>query len=176
MFVGRCFYNIDPEKVFKKYGAVTYLGYWQLPKKNSGYNDSPVDVFYQPNPDTKKGHTNYFGLYENNGVLYICNASPAFKEPITVLVHPKTGEVIASHYPHDFRSFQDHSLSIDGGRSYTRIVGNFSNYDGGKPVTVEMKVRNGCFYIGRKKVRLACPNTYPTVPLQHDTERTHDAS
>ena len=95
-----------------------YMGYW-CTKRTDGksWNESPVDVFYQPNPDTEKGHRNYFGLYVQGGSLYITDATSAFSEPIVGSIC-EDGEVIVSRYRHDYVAKK--GAMIDGGRDYTR--------------------------------------------------------
>jgi len=94
-------------KIEEKYGAM-YMGYWCTKSPNGNWNESPVDVFYQPNPDTSLGHTNYFGMFiktdpctgKSTGSVYITEASSAFSDPIAGI-------------PTD-------DGMIDGGRDYTR--------------------------------------------------------
>lgn len=102
--------------VEKNYGAV-YMGAWAIKTKSGGWSDQPVEVFYQPNPDTDKGHTNYFGLFTENGQLLITDATTAFSEPITGVVS-KDGEVLVSRFRHDMQTSGDDM--IDGGREYLR--------------------------------------------------------
>ena len=98
---GYWFKSASIRKIEEKYGA-KYMGYWCTRNRHGGWNDSPVDVFYQPNPDTSKGHTHYFGMFirtdpysgEGSGV-YITEASTAFSEPIAGMV-TDDGEVIVS--------------------------------------------------------------------------------
>lgn len=107
-------------KIEEHYKA-KYLGYWTIKTRSGGWSEWPVDVFYQPNPDTAKGHTHYFGMYrpvwhEDNTVM-ITNAESAFSEPMVGLVSDD-GEVLVSHYRHD--CVTKDNLMIDGGRDYTR--------------------------------------------------------
>jgi hypothetical protein len=99
-----------------KYGA-KYMGYWCTKRPSGGWNEAPVDVFYQPNPDTSKGHTHYFGLFIQEGTLWITNAASAFEEPIAGIIC-EDGEVIVSRFRHDYVTKGDRM--IDGGRDYTR--------------------------------------------------------
>jgi hypothetical protein len=95
-----------------------YLGYWAIKDKHGNWSEMPVDVFYQPNPDRSKGHTNYFGMYRNfNDQVMITNAESAFSQPITGVV-TDDGEVIVSRYRHDYVT-KDNRM-IDGGRDYVR--------------------------------------------------------
>jgi hypothetical protein len=103
-------------KIEERYGA-KYMGYWCTKAPDGHWNESPVDVFYVPNPDTSKGHTNYFGMFVQNESVYITDASSAFREPISGMP-TDDGEVIVSRYRHDYVS-KDGRM-IDGGRDYTR--------------------------------------------------------
>ncbi len=90
----------------------------------------PVAVFYQSNPSlVPKDGSQYFGLYYKRHLPdsplkgYICNAISAAQTPIVGVV-ADDGEIIYSHYRHDFRQSADKSVWIDGGRDYTRFDGN----------------------------------------------------
>lgn len=108
------------KKTEELYGA-KYMGYWCTKRLNGeSWNDNPVDVFYQPNPDTEKGHKHYFGLFVQNGALYITDATSAFSEPITG-IETDDGEVIVSRYRHDY--VEKDKYMIDGGRDYLRTSG-----------------------------------------------------
>ena len=108
------------KKAEELYGA-KYMGYWCTKRLNGqSWNDNPVDVFYQPNPDVEKGHKNYFGLYVQGGSLYITDATSAFSDPITG-IETEDGEVIVSRYRHDY--VEKGKYMIDGGRDYLRTSG-----------------------------------------------------
>lgn len=121
---GYWFKQAGIQKIEQKYGA-KYMGYWTIKNSYGNWNDSPVDVFYQPNPDTSKGHTHYFGMFvktdpftgESTGNVYITEASSAFSDPISGIV-TDDGEVIVSRYRHDYVTKGNYM--IDGGRDYTR--------------------------------------------------------
>ena len=115
-------------KIEDFYGAM-YMGYWTIKEANGNWSNSPVDVFYQPNPDVSKGHSHYFGMYRDGLKAMICNAESAFSEPITGIL-TEDGEVIVSRYRHDC-VFKE-GYMIDGGRDYTRS-------SGGKFVNVTVK-------------------------------------
>jgi hypothetical protein len=116
----------------------TYMGYWAVRTKTGSWSDEPVDVFYTPNPDTGKGHTNYFGMLVQNSVLYITEASSAFSEPIAGMPTPD-GEVLVSRYRHDYVTKGDRM--IDGGRDYIRASMH---------ATVAITVADGEFVISQK--------------------------
>lgn len=112
------------EAIIKKteelYNA-TYMGYWCTKRLNGeSWNDGPVDVFYQPNPDTEKGHKHYFGLFVQYGSLYITDATSAFSDPING-IETDDGEVIVSRYRHNY--VEKGKYMVDGGRDYFRTSG-----------------------------------------------------
>jgi hypothetical protein len=121
---GYWFKKAGIQKIEEKYGA-KYMGYWATKNSRGYWNESPVDVFYQPNPDTSKGHTHYFGMFikndpftgEGTGSVYITEASSAFSDPISG-IPTDDGEVIVSRYRHDYVT-KDGRM-IDGGRDYVR--------------------------------------------------------
>jgi len=95
-----------------------YMGYWCTKRLDGkSWNESPVDVFYQPNPDIEAGHSNYFGMYIRDRNLFITDAASAFSEPIIGSICDD-GEVIVSRYRHDYVAKK--GAMIDGGRDYTR--------------------------------------------------------
>jgi hypothetical protein len=111
-------FNGDSIKLIEeKYGA-KYMGYWCTKRLGGSWHEVPVDVFYQPDPDTEKGHTHYFGVYRNDaGLVMITEASSAFSEPIAGSICDD-GEVIVSRYRHDYVAMK--GAMIDGGRDYVR--------------------------------------------------------
>jgi hypothetical protein len=112
-------YHFNAEGISKiedKYGA-KYLGFWCTKRLDGSWNETPVDVFHQPNPDTSKGHSEYFGMFRRGEGVWITNAESAFSEPMTGVICDD-GEVLVSRYRHDYRTKCDRM--IDGGRDYTR--------------------------------------------------------
>ena len=125
------------KKAEELYGA-KYMGYWCTKRLNGeSWNDNPVDVFYQPNPDIEKGHKHYFGLFIQNGSLYITDATSAFSDPI-MGIETNDGEVIVSRFRHDY--VEKDEYMIDGGRDYFRTSGG--------PV-VQVRVEGSEFFIER---------------------------
>jgi hypothetical protein len=122
-------------KIEKIYGA-KYMGYWANKNPDGQWKATPVDVFYQPNPDLSKGHSHYFGMYHNSLNAMITNAESAFSVPINGIL-TDDGEVIVSRYRHDFVEKGGHF--IDGGRDYTRTFPN-SKF-------VEVTVKDGEFVL-----------------------------
>jgi hypothetical protein len=108
------------KKTEELYNA-TYMGYWCTKRLNGeSWNDNPVDVFYQPNPDVEKGHKHYFGLFVQNDTLFITDATSAFSDPI-MGIETEDGEVIVSRYRHDY--VEKDNYMVDGGRDYFRTSG-----------------------------------------------------
>jgi hypothetical protein len=104
----------------EKYGA-KYMGYWCTKRLNGeSWNERPVDVFYQSEPDTEKGHKHYFGMFVQEGTLWITDATSAFSDPITG-IETEDGEVIVSRYRHDY--VEKGKYMVDGGRDYFRTSG-----------------------------------------------------
>jgi hypothetical protein len=101
--------------------SAKYMGYWCTKRLNGeSWNDNPVDVFYQPNPNRELGHSNYFGLFFQNDNLWITDAQSAFSDPITG-IETDDGEVIVSRYRHNY--VEKDKYMIDGGRDYLRTSG-----------------------------------------------------
>lgn len=130
-------------KVENKYGA-KFLGPYCIRDKRESWSEQPVDVFYQPNPDTSKGHSEYFGIYMDAlaGSVYICNAQTAFSEPMTGIV-ADNGQVVVSRWRHECRRSLDGSVTIDGGRDYVRLIGDKSI----NAKKVKVGIRAGEFYV-----------------------------
>ena len=122
-----------------------YMGYFCTKRPSGGWNESPVDVFYVENPDTSKGHTNYFGMFYKTitgsltPTIYITDAASCFDDPIVGLQFDD-GTIIVSRYRHDFVKYQD--IAIDGGRDYTKINGDIT-----KVKQVSITVKDGEFII-----------------------------
>lgn len=77
------------------------------------------DIFYRDTPHPEFGNR-YLGLGYENNQLCICNADNI--ENLTFDMIEVNGELHYSKSRWDFHSVGD--VSIDGGRSYLRLVGN----------------------------------------------------
>ena len=127
-------------KIEEKYNSI-YMGYWCLRTIDGGWSELPVDIFYQPEPDHEKGHTNYFGMLIRGGSAFIVNGESAFSDPITGVAMP-TGEVLVSRFRHDY--VNKDGYMIDGGRDYVK--------HGSKGKLVDVKVRGSKFVFEELKV------------------------
>jgi hypothetical protein len=111
-------FGVNGIKIIEEKYNAKYMGYWCTKRLDGkSWNERPVDVFYVENPDRSKGHTKYFGMFVQEGSVYITNAESAFTEPMTGAIC-EDGEVIVSRYRHDY--IKKGGAMIDGGRNYTR--------------------------------------------------------
>lgn len=112
---------IDIKKVEAKYNA-KYVGDFCLKTKSGHWSETPAAIFWQETPPVE-GYSNYFGILDQSGTIYITSGASAFSEPIEGIV-ARNGEVNFSRSRHDFHSSADGSVMVDGGRDYMRILGD----------------------------------------------------
>jgi len=141
-------YHISKVYMIEEKYKAKFLGFFSVPNAaGTDWSDMPVDVFYQPNPDKGRGHSNYFGAHVDaltrlteDPRVFITNAEGCFKVPMDGII-ADSGEVIMSHYVHDNHFSMDGSVWIDGGRYYTRSgVYEKNRY-------VKVRVIDGEFYM-----------------------------
>lgn len=135
-------------KCIEKFGGY-YLGKWCLKTVDGSWTLHQVPyIFYQPNPDTSKGHSNYYGIFKNliTKSWIICNGKSAFEpdENNDIIGIVDDGLVYVSRDRHNYITTPNNHF-IDGGRDYLRygINENDSNKENGKLVKVVMN--NGTF-------------------------------
>lgn len=130
--------NVFDIKKVEEIRNAKYVGDFCIKTPNGNWSDMPVAVFYQETPPEGYGH--YFGLFTRNGSPLICDASSTVGIPIAA-VQADDGEIIYSRFRHDFRTSRDGTVSIDGGRDYTKVMGKFSSLiltiEDGEVVVVE---------------------------------------
>lgn len=100
-----------------------------LPLKNGSWSDRPAAIFYNPEPDAEKGHSNYFGLirvppsiYVPDSVhdtIYITNADFVKDVEIPCIITP-AGEILYSCYRDNYEISSCGDYFVDGGLDYTR--------------------------------------------------------
>lgn len=99
---------------------VKYLGPWCI-MSNGSWTEKPVDVFYNPNPDISRGHSNYLGVFVSHPYtkedVAFTNAESAFQQPMAAI--EEDGVVYVSRYRHDSITTPN-GLHIDGGRDYCK--------------------------------------------------------
>lgn len=122
MWIERKPYHFSSEGIKKIEGLrqAIHMGFWCTKSPKGGWNERPVDVFYVANPDTSRGHTNYFGIFHQEDKVFICDAASAFSEPIWGMLGNQ-GHVLVSKYRHDYR--EDGEIMVDGGRDYFKRSG-----------------------------------------------------
>ncbi len=136
------YWGLNIDGVNDLYGDdVVYMGYFAIKTKNGNWSDSPVDVFYQPNPKTELGHSHYFGFFIRDDSAFVTDAQSAFENPLIAAL--SNDFLYISRYRNHFLEFP--GGFIDGGRDYTRL--------GGIPIpkTVEVVVKGPDFYVGEEK-------------------------
>lgn len=133
---GRADSRFNIENVEKKYNA-KFVGQFCLRTKGGGWQgDDCADVYYQEKPPVE-GYSNYLGLIIQNGTTMITSGASGV-EGIISAVEADDGTIIYSRYRHDYRTSDDGSVFIDGGRDYVK-GGMHGRY-------LTMKVIDGEFY------------------------------
>lgn len=89
-----------------------------------GWVEAIAALFWQEKPPAE-GYSNYFAIVYQQGAFYITSGQSAAVEPITALV-ARDGEIVYSRHRHDCRTSNDGSVTVDGGRDYLRLVGDYS--------------------------------------------------
>ena len=114
---------------------VTYVC-TSAPDKHADY---AADIFYRETPHPEYGNR-YLGVYRNihNGNEIMIMNCDTIEDLTFSMIEGVAGWEYSQHR-HDYRQIGLAMAAIDGGRSYTRLVGNVH-----APVKV-MKVKNGVF-------------------------------
>lgn len=105
------------KEIQEKYNA-KYIIDSCIPTIN-GNSNFPCAVFYSEVAHPKG--SNFFCIFSNNGSMMIANAAFILEQSIQA-IQALDGELIISRYRHDFVTSSDETVSIDGGREYTRIL------------------------------------------------------
>lgn len=114
-------FTVEQIKKIEGIYDATYIYETEL-KSADGWSGQVGAVFYQPNP--KPGHSNWFAVYRDYmNRFYVTKADATVAVPVTALKVSEE-EYIYSHHRHHFLGRD--GIAIDGGRDYTRIVGNFN--------------------------------------------------
>lgn len=134
-------FSCDNIKKLEEHYSGTYVGAFCTRKPSGNWNDIPVDVFYQSNPDVSKGHSHYFGVFRQDGHVYVTNAISVTEQPMMGVV-ADDGEIVVSRYRHDYRVSGDGSVFIDGGRDYTRYgwANSINSGDSVLPRLIRVKI------------------------------------
>lgn len=92
--------------------SARYVGLYDLPDR-----EGPFHIFYTENPDTSKGHDNYFGLFWRNDEPYITSAA-TIRDAVFSAHKLDEHSYLVSRYRHDYR--RANGKMIDGGLAYVR--------------------------------------------------------
>ncbi len=83
------------------------------------HKNTPVSIFWQD--ERHPQGSNFFALHYYHDGLLISNGAFILDQVIEGVLLPN-GDVIYSRHVHDYCQYGD--VAIDGGREYTRVVGN----------------------------------------------------
>lgn len=130
---------LDTKRVCELYSAKDGVPVTYVCTSALGNEAHAMDIFYRETPHPEFGNR-YFGLYHNpsfssDGMIMIANADKIEEAEFGMKEH--NGDWHYSKHRHDFYTIGD--VSLDGGRSYFRCVGNVSS------PTKWLVVRNGEF-------------------------------
>lgn len=105
--------SINVPTVEKQYG-VKFIGFYDLPNGREH-----VYVFYQANPKTELGHSNYLGVFVDyfRDAVYLTDAKSILEAKYPA-ISCGDGKILCSRYRHDYQTYR-HAM-IDGGLAYTR--------------------------------------------------------
>ena len=129
----------DTDKVCKLYSEKDGVEVNYVCTSAIRQNDNfACDIFYRETPHPEFGNR-YFGLFTTSGQLLITNADSIEDLTFEMIYSSIDEQWYYSQHRHDFRGVPGEDVAIDGGRAYTRIVGD---------ATVDqktMKVKDGKF-------------------------------
>lgn len=128
--------GVDVERIEEAFG-LTFVGDFTIKNSNDEWINQPVAIFYQPNPDKDKGHSNYLGAFLRKHI------NPANGQLTRANVMLVDGTSAAEHewpcievdddlyiYSSCRNDFMDHGgLFIDGGPDYVRYGWTESDED-----------------------------------------------
>jgi hypothetical protein len=121
-------------RIEEQYGA-THIAYMEV-------NGRDMDVFYQPNPKTELGHSNYFGILMQGSSLMITQARRVQDETYPAIIIDNT--LMTTLRNHDFQMHASGAM-LDGGPGYGRINPDFA------PDGVLRVVGDKLAFVGRVK-------------------------
>lgn len=116
------YYGFDHKAVNKHFtGGLTFIDTISI-------GGTPIAIYKVKNPDKKKGHKKYMGLFKNAGVMYATGYTPdKLKEYAsrTIVQCLDCDKIIQSVGRHNYVECGCPSgAMIDGGDVYTRLGGN----------------------------------------------------
>ena len=118
-------YGLDLEGIRKieKLRHCRYVCEWNTLDSRGQAQEKPVMLFWNDTPHPQG--SSWMGLFRANGDWYVKDGITASQLPIRCAVS-NDKQVLFSKSRHDFRSSKDGSVTVDGGRDYTRMLGNIN--------------------------------------------------
>lgn len=122
------YYKIDDEQIrtIEKSRNCRYVTEWYTLDSKGKIIDQPTMIFWNDEPHPQG--SNWMGLFRDyhDGAWYVNDGITASRLPIQCMVS-NDKQLVFSKTRHDFRTSRDGSVSVDGGRDYTRVVGAIRN-------------------------------------------------
>lgn len=128
--------NLSTEKVIAHYTEKDGVPIKYVCTTSPGMGNVAGDIFYRDTPHPEFGN-HYFSLYTDyNGRLMISGAD--IVETLDFDMIEVDGELHYSQHRHHFNSVK--GIAIDGGRAYTKLVGDVSN-----AIVHRLRIKDGEF-------------------------------
>lgn len=120
------FYGLKHETInaIEQQYKCKFVAEWNLLDSQNNPHEHPVLLFWNDVPHPTG--SNWMGMYRHQNEWYVCDGITASRFPINCMVS-NDKQVLFSKSRHDFRSSNDSSVSVDGGRDYTRVLGAIHN-------------------------------------------------
>ena len=114
--------NFDVDKVIEHYKEKDGVDIRYVCTSDLKASDVPCDIFFRDTPHPEFGNR-YFGVYQNpiDDRMYITNADSVEDLEFTC-AQMEDGQMAYSRHRHDLVEVD--GGAIDGGRSYTRVIGD----------------------------------------------------
>lgn len=119
------YYSLKKEGIEKieKSRNCRYVCEWNV-MQDGKVHDEPMVIFWNDTPHPQG--SNWMALFHYNKEWYVRDGITASQLPIECMVS-NSKQVLFSKSRHDFRQSHDRSVSVDGGRDYTRVLGAVRN-------------------------------------------------
>ena len=126
-------YNNEPDYYGLKKDAIEkieklrncrYVAEWNVMQDGKVLTEKPMVIFWSDTPHP--AGSNWMALFREDAVWYVRDGITASQLPINCMVS-NSKQVLFSKSRHDFRQSNDRSVSVDGGRDYTRVLGKIHN-------------------------------------------------
>jgi hypothetical protein len=130
------------ELILQQHPGAVYMGSWCV-KRDGQWENDVTEIFYDPTPDTSKGHSHYFGIYPTNTNVYIVDGASFCEDGIRGAL-ATNGEIVCSRWRKDYHASEDGSAFADGGRNHDLLIGGVNK-------VVEVVVDGPDFYVNGEK-------------------------